>query len=143
MDRISYATIYHSIISEIKSDGVKVIHRKMPKGINGYYDCEKKIISISPSIKCKLEGIAVLCHEWGHHIDFASGKFPWFYWKAGSEQITEGKLAKVIKSEKSASKIALSKLKEFGIKSYDYAELNQEKEQELVDFYKKYYFVRS
>jgi hypothetical protein len=138
---ISPAGHYLLLLKTFKSEGIKIIHRKL-KDAGGLYDPEKDIITVSSEYKNTLQGCAILAHERVHRDQCRYNEHPEFFKLTGKEQFNEELFEKIMDAEMEAVKKSYVILKMFGI-PYQPEELNPDGYKAAVNFWRKYYFPKN
>ena len=130
---------YKTILEDIKFLGYKVVHKKLPKDVAGYFNPDTYGIEVDKTIKNTLEGCYCLLHELFHAIDYREGKFKKFFKMEDDEEFSEEKLQLIIEAELSAATQAQKRLRHYGIE-YTPNELTERGYKDCVKFWRKEYF---
>lgn len=136
-DELDYPSIYEDILKSIKNEGIRVIHKKLKKGLGGQYDPNTTVLYVSKETRGTLLGCFYICHELNHYYQHRNGEFPDFF--KGFENYSDSAMAQIIGAEQGASKGAKRMLKMWGIK-YEPPELKEENLPDYIKFWRKYYF---
>lgn len=107
---------YNRILSDIKSQGYRVIHRKLDSETAGLYDPDSDCITINTRVRWTLEGCFVLCHEFQHGLQRRYNEYPEFFKLDGTQPYSKRLMRIVIAAECGASRKAVKVLKTYGLK---------------------------
>lgn len=131
---------YSSIVQEIKSKGVKVIHKELPD--HGEYDANNNIIRIDKILKNTFLGCIILYHEYHHALDFRNDRNKRFYYTnmAKSTMDRDKKIEIIWKVEWGCFNYALNRLKKYGVtpKDHEFLQKDWVKENLLYLWVKEY-----
>lgn len=132
---------YHEIISDIRAKGYKVIHKKLPKAVAGYFNPDNCDIEVDRTIRNTIEGCYTLLHEYQHAMDYREGKFKEFFDMNEDTEYSDINLERVIEAETHAAKGAQKRLKVYGI-IYTPTELTEKGLKDCIVFWKEEYFKK-
>lgn len=132
---------YLILLKTLKSQGIKIIHRKL-KNAGGLYDPLTNIITISSEFRNTLEGCYLLCHEYQHYTQKKYNEHPDFFNLAKKPIFNEELFEKILDAEMEAVKKANVMLKMFGV-PFVPNELSESGYKDAVKFWREYYFGKN
>ena len=130
--------IYNNILSDIKSEGIRVHHRKLRCG--GDYSPDDLRININKEYRWTLCGCYILCHEFIHHKQYISGDFEEFFSMRHGEDFSDDKMKMVLDAEYDAVSRGVKMMAIYGISDYKAYELDPEYKIECINYWKREYF---
>jgi hypothetical protein len=118
--------LYAQIVDEIRSKGLRVIHRRLKRYYGVFYN-HKNTIVIDSAIRGKLIGCITLYHEFNHALDFRHNRHKKFYHVHMSQlNMPNSKKRELIwKVEWGCYHYAFTRLKKYGIKKRDHVYLKK------------------